>query len=73
MKNLKTSPTLCQHQTRFLKTVATICILGAGPSGLTLAHLLEINHIDYEVYERNESADVGGCLSIRKGNVSASH
>lgn len=33
-----------------------IAILGAGPSGLTFARLLEINRIDYEVFERSWGA-----------------
>lgn len=49
--------------------VATIAILGAGPSGLTLARLLEINGIDYVVFERNETAEAisqGGSLDIHR-------
>ncbi|KAF4463968.1 hypothetical protein FALBO_9198 [Fusarium albosuccineum] len=34
-----------------------IAIIGGGPSGLTLARLLECNNIDYVVYERNVSRD----------------
>jgi len=46
-----------------------IAIIGAGPSGLTLARLLEINNIDYMVYERDESPEPkfinqGGTLDI---------
>lgn len=33
-----------------------IAILGAGPSGLTLARLLELASIDYTIFERDESA-----------------
>ncbi|KAG5754968.1 hypothetical protein H9Q70_002408 [Fusarium xylarioides] len=36
---------------------APIAIIGAGPSGLTLARLLEINSIDYIVYERDASPE----------------
>ncbi|KAF5682490.1 tetracycline resistance [Fusarium circinatum] len=48
---------------------APIAIIGAGPSGLTLARLLEINSIDYIVYERDESPEPkfinqGGTLDI---------
>lgn len=45
-----------------------IAIVGGGPSGLTLARLLECNGIDYIVYERNGSSDShnhqGGTLDI---------
>ncbi|CAG9984592.1 unnamed protein product [Clonostachys byssicola] len=45
-----------------------IAIIGGGPSGLTLARLLECNGIDYIVYERNGSSDShnhqGGTLDI---------
>ncbi|KAJ3538537.1 hypothetical protein NM208_g5868 [Fusarium decemcellulare] len=46
-----------------------IAIIGGGPSGLTLARLLECNNIDYVVYERNVSSDSpngqqGGSLDI---------
>ncbi|KAF4426552.1 tetracycline resistance [Fusarium acutatum] len=49
---------------------APIAIIGAGPSGLTLARLLEINSINYIVYERDESPEPkfinqGGTLDIR--------
>ncbi|KAG5814280.1 hypothetical protein H9Q74_002877 [Fusarium xylarioides] len=48
---------------------APIAIIGAGPSGLTLARLLEINSIDYIIYERDESPEPkfinqGGTLDI---------
>ncbi|KAF4340792.1 tetracycline resistance [Fusarium beomiforme] len=48
---------------------APIAIIGAGPSGLTFARLLEINNIDYIVYERNETPEPkfmnqGGTLDI---------
>jgi 2-polyprenyl-6-methoxyphenol hydroxylase-like FAD-dependent oxidoreductase len=33
-----------------------IAIIGAGPSGLTLARLLELAGIDYVVFERDDSA-----------------
>ncbi|KAH7222511.1 uncharacterized protein BKA55DRAFT_627012 [Fusarium redolens] len=47
----------------------SIAIIGAGPSGLTLARLLEINNIDYIVYERDETPEPkfinqGGTLDI---------
>ncbi|EEU40070.1 uncharacterized protein NECHADRAFT_90693 [Fusarium vanettenii 77-13-4] len=46
----------------------TIVIIGGGPSGLTLARLLECNDIDYVVYERNISENSppgqGGSLDI---------
>ncbi|KAH7274902.1 hypothetical protein MRS44_006849 [Fusarium solani] len=47
---------------------AHIAIIGGGPSGLTLARLLEFNNIDYVVYERNISENSppgqGGSLDI---------
>ncbi|KAF5608237.1 tetracycline resistance [Fusarium subglutinans] len=48
---------------------APFAIIGAGPSGLTLARLLEVNNIDYIVYERDErpvpkSINQGGTLDI---------
>ncbi|KAL5600481.1 hypothetical protein FOVSG1_008293 [Fusarium oxysporum f. sp. vasinfectum] len=53
-----------------MATYSPIAIIGAGPSGLTLARLLEINNIDYMVYERDESPEPkfinqGGTLDIR--------
>ncbi|KAL7812759.1 hypothetical protein V8C26DRAFT_430559 [Trichoderma gracile] len=48
-------------------SVPTIPILGGGPSGLSFARLLEVNNIDYVVYERDASPDVeiqGGSLDI---------
>ncbi|KAL7769809.1 hypothetical protein ACKLNR_001193 [Fusarium oxysporum f. sp. zingiberi] len=52
-----------------MATYSPIAIIGAGPSGLTLARLLEINNIDYMVYERDESPEPkftnqGGTLDI---------
>lgn len=52
-----------------MPTKAPIAIIGAGPSGLTLARLLEINSIDYIVYERDKSPEPkfinqGGTLDI---------
>jgi 2-polyprenyl-6-methoxyphenol hydroxylase-like FAD-dependent oxidoreductase len=44
-----------------------VVILGAGPSGLTLARLLEVKGIPYTVYERDESPTSrrpGGCLDL---------
>ena len=49
--------------------VADIAILGAGPSGLTLARLLEINNVDYIVFERDSSPSEvgqGGSLDIHR-------
>ena len=46
----------------------TIAILGAGPSGLALAKLLELKGIDYVVFDRDSFANVGsqgGTLDIR--------
>ena len=46
----------------------SIAILGAGPSGLTLARLLEVKGIDYIVFERDTSPSAvgqGGTLDIR--------
>lgn len=51
--------------------IATICILGAGPSGLTLARLLDMHQIDYAIFERNDSPDAvgqGGSLDIHKNS-----
>lgn len=45
-----------------------IAILGAGPSGLTLARILEVKNIDYIVFERDQSPTAvgqGGTLDIR--------
>lgn len=51
--------------------VSSIAILGGGPSGLILARLLEINDIDYVIFERDESATAvtqGGSLDIHAGS-----
>ncbi|OTA01908.1 monooxygenase [Trichoderma parareesei] len=48
-------------------SVPTIAIIGGGPSGLSLARLLEVKNIDYVVYERDASPDVkiqGGSLDV---------
>ncbi|KAH0527220.1 hypothetical protein TsFJ059_002244 [Trichoderma semiorbis] len=48
-------------------SVPAIAIIGGGPSGLALARLLEINKIDYVVYERDATSSVegqGGSLDI---------
>lgn len=49
-----------------------IAILGAGPSGLTFARLLELNNIDYVVFERdtfeNASKQLSGTLDLHKGS-----
>lgn len=48
-----------------------IAILGAGPSGLMLARLLEVKQIDYVVFERDDSATAvgqGGTLDIHTGS-----
>jgi 2-polyprenyl-6-methoxyphenol hydroxylase-like FAD-dependent oxidoreductase len=51
---------------------ASIAIIGAGPSGLTLARLLELANIAYVVFERDESAALAdefsssGTLDIHK-------
>ncbi|PTB37176.1 hypothetical protein M441DRAFT_148886 [Trichoderma asperellum CBS 433.97] len=48
-------------------SVPPIAILGGGPSGLTLARLLECNKIDYVIYERDASSSIegqGGSLDI---------
>jgi 2-polyprenyl-6-methoxyphenol hydroxylase-like FAD-dependent oxidoreductase len=53
-----------------LKTMAkppTIAIIGAGPSGLTLARLLSLQNIPYTIYERDISPTsnlAGGSLDI---------
>lgn len=44
-----------------------IAIIGAGPAGLTLSRILQINGIDVKVYERESSIDVrsqGGTLDL---------
>jgi 2-polyprenyl-6-methoxyphenol hydroxylase-like FAD-dependent oxidoreductase len=52
--------------------MSPIAIIGAGPSGLTLARLLELAGIDYMVFERDESAifsnkrSSSGTLDIHK-------
>jgi 2-polyprenyl-6-methoxyphenol hydroxylase-like FAD-dependent oxidoreductase len=48
---------------------APIAIIGAGPGGLTLARLLEVNNIEYIVYERDidpkpRFINQGGTLDI---------
>ncbi|KAL7944067.1 FAD/NAD(P)-binding domain-containing protein [Trichoderma barbatum] len=48
-------------------SVPAIAIIGGGPSGLAFARLLEVNKIDYVVYERDASSTVegqGGSLDI---------
>ncbi|KAJ5623058.1 hypothetical protein N7490_011663 [Penicillium lividum] len=43
-----------------MQTPASIAIIGAGPSGLLFARLLEVNGLkDYVVYERDESSTPG--------------
>jgi len=45
----------------------TVAIIGGGPSGLTLARLLETRKVDYVVYERDESESAvtqGGTLDL---------
>ncbi|KAH7172890.1 hypothetical protein DER46DRAFT_551423 [Fusarium sp. MPI-SDFR-AT-0072] len=59
-----------------MATYSPIAIIGAGPSGLTLARLLEINNIDYMVYERDESPEPkfinqGGTLDIHASSGQA--
>lgn len=49
--------------------VPDIAILGAGPSGLLLARLFEVNNIDYVVFERDTSSasiGQGGSLDIHE-------
>jgi 2-polyprenyl-6-methoxyphenol hydroxylase-like FAD-dependent oxidoreductase len=49
-------------------TAPEIAIIGGGPCGLTLAHLLECKGIDYNVYERDKNEHVrgmAGSLDIR--------
>ncbi|KKP05312.1 hypothetical protein THAR02_02578 [Trichoderma harzianum] len=48
-------------------SVPAIAIIGGGPSGLALARLLEVNKVDYVVYERDATSSVegqGGSLDI---------
>ncbi|KAL6855640.1 hypothetical protein J3F83DRAFT_770346 [Trichoderma novae-zelandiae] len=48
-------------------SVPAVAILGGGPSGLSFARLLEVNNIDYVVYERDASSAAetqGGSLDI---------
>jgi 2-polyprenyl-6-methoxyphenol hydroxylase-like FAD-dependent oxidoreductase len=52
---------------------APIAIIGGGPGGLTLARLLEINNIDYIVYERDTNSEPkfinqGGTLDIHRSS-----
>ncbi|KAL2830980.1 hypothetical protein BJY01DRAFT_260680 [Aspergillus pseudoustus] len=62
-----------------LPKVPPIAIIGAGPSGLLLARLLELDHIDYVVFERDDSAtwndderpSSSGTLDIHKGSGQA--
>ncbi|MEV6126533.1 FAD-dependent monooxygenase [Streptomyces violaceusniger] len=43
-----------------MNTTPRIAIIGAGPGGLTLASVLQVNGIDTVVYER-EAADAAAC------------
>ncbi|GKT88909.1 hypothetical protein CT0861_07095 [Colletotrichum tofieldiae] len=45
---------MASTQAHFAK--AAIAIIGAGPCGLTLARLLELNNIDYVVFERDANS-----------------
>ncbi|KAH6974608.1 hypothetical protein BKA56DRAFT_619547 [Ilyonectria sp. MPI-CAGE-AT-0026] len=47
-----------------------IAIVGGGPSGLSLAALLEKHGIDYVVYERGAQNELprGGCLDLHAGS-----
>lgn len=49
-----------------------IAIIGAGPSGLALGRLLEVNDIAYSIFERDESATWaigrGGTLDLHAGS-----
>lgn len=52
------------------KSTTPIAILGAGPSGLTLARLLEVKKIPYVVFDRDispEAARGGGSLDLGSG------
>lgn len=51
--------------------VPKIAIIGAGPSGLSLAAILEVNGItDYIIYERGTEDEPprGGCLDLHVGS-----
>ena len=54
-----------------MTSIPVIAILGAGPSGLTLARLLELATIEYIVFERDESPsssdDWSGTLDVHVG------
>lgn len=46
---------------------APVAIIGGGPSGLAFARLLQLNNIDFVVYERNAAGDEeaqGGSLDL---------
>lgn len=49
----RSTRTFCQSQHHMSPPIA---ILGAGPSGLTLARLLHLAGIDFTIFERDESA-----------------
>ncbi|MEO8532159.1 MAG: NAD(P)/FAD-dependent oxidoreductase [Flavobacterium sp.] len=51
-----------------------IAIIGAGPAGLTMAGLLQLNGIDVTVYERDKDGQTriwGGTLDLHKGTGQA--
>ncbi|KAI1111359.1 FAD/NAD(P)-binding domain-containing protein [Nemania sp. NC0429] len=57
-------------------TTPPIAIVGAGPCGVTLARLLELAHVPYVVFERNDASSPyqhqqGGTLDIHTGTGQA--
>ena len=53
--------------------VPDVAIIGGGPSGLSLAAILEQKGISYIVFEKygRDTKPLGGCLDLHKGNGQA--